>query len=205
MAAISAEEERVAAGKAEAERIAAAKAEAERLAAIKAEEEARAKVGASVCCVCDIGYVSAIFMLLVALWWHKSVWTCEMSCTLVGISCNGRSLRFAAPLAQAEAERLAKKKAEAERVGERVGMGRVCCKRCVHQLSIRAFVRLFVPQIAAEQAEAARKAAEAAKVVEYSIIHMTHVIIIIVRMFCVSSNTWDNEKEWGCGWNYQSV
>ena len=100
-------------------------------------------------------------MLLVALWWHKSVWTCEMSCTLVGVSCNGRSLRFDAPLAQAEAESLAKKKAEAERVG----MGRVCCKRCVHQLSIRAFVRLFVPQVAAEQAEAARKAAEAAKVV----------------------------------------
>lgn len=130
-------------------------------------------------------------MLLVALWRHKSVWTCEMSCTLVGVSCNGRSLRFDAPLAQAEAERLAKKKAEAERVG----MGRVCCKRCVRQLSIRAFIRLFVPQIAAEQAEAARKAAEAAKVVEYSIIHMTYVIIIIVCMFCVSSNTWDNEKE----------
>ena len=97
-----------------------------------------------------------------------------MSCTLVGVSWNGRSLRFDAPLAQAEAESLAKKKAEAERVG----MGRVCCKRCVHQLSIRAFIRLFVPQIAAEQAEAARKAAEAAKVVEYSIIHMTYVIII---------------------------
>ena len=81
---------------------------------------------------------------------------------------NGRSLRFDALLAQAEAERMAKKKAEAERVG----MGRACCKRRAHQLSIGVFVRLFVRQVAAEQAKAARVAAEAAKVVEFNVIQI---------------------------------